>query len=38
MVLLDQIVQVLRGPDLLVLRQQAICVHLTHRPVRRHTH
>jgi hypothetical protein len=34
MVLLDQIVQVLRGPDLRVLSQQAIGLHFTHRPVR----
>ena len=34
MVLLDQIVQVLRGPDLRVFRQQAIGLHFTHRPVR----
>src|ERR1700692_4232880 len=34
MVLLDQIVQVLRGPDLRALRQQAIGLHFTHRPVR----
>src|SRR5471032_2884241 len=34
MVLLDQIVQVLRGPDLRALRPQAIGLHFTHRPVR----
>jgi hypothetical protein len=34
MVLLDQIVQVLRGPDIRVLRQQAIGLHLAHRAVR----
>src|SRR5476651_2904055 len=34
MVLLDQIVQVLRGPDLRVLSQKAIGLHFTHRPVR----
>jgi hypothetical protein len=33
MVLFDQIVRVLRGPDLRVLRQQAIGLHLTQRPV-----
>jgi hypothetical protein len=34
MVLLDQVVQVLRGPDLCVLRQQAIGLHLAYGPVR----
>jgi len=34
MILLDHVVQVLRGPDLRVLRQEAIGLHLTHRPVR----
>jgi hypothetical protein len=34
MVLLDQVVQVLRGPDLCVLRQQTIGLHLAYGPVR----
>jgi hypothetical protein len=34
MVLLDHVVQVLRGPDLRVLSQQAIGLHFTHRPMR----
>jgi hypothetical protein len=34
MLLLNQIVQVLRRPDLRALRQQAIGLHFTHRPVR----
>ena len=33
MVLLDQVVQVLRGPDPRVCRQQTIGLHLTHRVV-----
>ena len=34
MVLFDQVVQVLRAPDLRFLRHQAIGLHLTYRPVR----
>jgi hypothetical protein len=34
MVLFDQIIEIFRGPDLRVLRQRAIGLHLTHSPVR----
>jgi hypothetical protein len=34
MVLLNQVVQVPRGPDLLFLRQHAVGLYLTHRPMR----
>jgi hypothetical protein len=37
-VLLDQIVRLLRGPDLRALRQQAIGLHFTHSPMRSSVH